>query len=173
MKIQKCEMSDLEAVAALYDKVTLHLTKTINYPKWRYGEYPSIKSVKKAISDGVQFMCVEDNVVLGAFILNINPEGAYEKGDWKIDLNKGEYLIIHTLAVNPDLSKQGVGRFMVNYSISHAKEHGFKAIRLDVVPENIPARRLYEKLGFTYAGEKDLGRNIADIPTFALYELNF
>ena len=46
MKIQKCEMSDLEAVSALYDKVTFHLTKTINYPKWRYGEYPCTDSVK-------------------------------------------------------------------------------------------------------------------------------
>lgn len=173
MKIQKCEMSDLEAVAALYDKVTLHLTKTINYPKWRYCEYPCTDSVKKAISDGVQFMCVENNAILGAFILNDNPEGDYENGDWKIDLNRGEYLIIHTLAVDPDLSKRGVGKAMVKYSVSYAKEHGFKAIRLDVVPENIPARQLYEKLGFTFAGEKDLGRSIDDIPTFALYELNF
>lgn len=31
----------------------------------------------------------------------------------------------------------------------------------------------YEKHGFTFAGEKDLERGIADIPTFSLYELNF
>ena len=62
---------------------------------------------------------------------------------------------------------------MVKYCIDYAREHGFKAIRLDVVPENIPARRLYERLGFTFAGEKDLKRDIEDIPTFALYELNF
>lgn len=173
MKIQKCEIGDLEAVAKLYDKVTLYLTKNVNYPKWRYGDYPSADSVKKAISDGVQFMCSKDNEVLGAFILNDNPEGDYSKGDWKIKLNRGEYLIIHTLAVNPELSKQGIGKAMVLYAVSYAKEHGFKAIRLDVVPENIPARRLYEKLGFTFAGEKDLGRSIDDIPTFALYEFNF
>lgn len=173
IKIQKCKISDLKAVTAFYDKVTLFLTKTVNYPKWSYGEYPSMDSVKKAISDGVQFMCIEDNVVLGAFILNDNPDGAYEKGDWQIDLNRGEYLIIHTLAADPDLHNQGTGKFMVNYCISYAKEHGFKAIRLDVVPENIPAKRLYEKLGFTFAGVKDLERDIEEIPTFDLYELNF
>ena len=173
MKIQKCEISDLEAVAKLYDKVTLYLTENVNYPKWKYGCYPSADSVKKAISDGVQFMCTEESKVLGAFILNDNPEGTYEKGDWTTDLKKGEYLVIHTLASDPDFSNRGIGKFMVNYSVSYAKEYGFKAVRLDVVPENIPARRLYEKLGFTFAGEKDLKRNIDDIPTFALYELNF
>lgn len=40
-------------------------------------------------------------------------------------------------------------------------------------PSNTPARRLYEKIGFTFAGEKDLLRGIEDIPEFALYELNF
>lgn len=165
-------MSDLEAVSSFYDKATLHLTKTINYPKWTYKEYPSMESVKKAISDEVQFMCVEDNAILGAFILNDNPQGAYEKGDWQTNLKKGEYLVIHTLATEPDLHNRGIGKFMVTYCVSYAKEHGFKAIRLDVVPENIPAKRLYEKLGFTFAGAKDLERNIEEIPTFDLYELN-
>ena len=173
IKAEKCTLNDLEAVAALYDKAVLHLTNTVNYPKWEYKVYPSRESVKKAISDGVQYMCVEDGAVLGAFILNDNPQGDYGSGDWKADLKDGEYLVIHTLAVDPDSQGCGIGKFMVKYCIDYAREHGFKAIRLDVVPENIPARRLYERLGFTFAGAKDLKRDIEDIPTFALYELNF
>ncbi len=173
MKIIKCVMNDLKAVANLYNKVVLYLTNTKNYPKWEYGVYPSSHSVKDAISNNVQYMCIEDGMVLGAFILNDNPQGAYECGDWHSDLKNGEYLVIHTLAVNPNLQNRGIGKFMVEYCIDYAKKHNFRAIRLDVVPENIPARQLYEKLGFTFAGEKDLKRYIEDIPTFALYELNF
>lgn len=41
-----------------------------------------------------------------------------------------------------------------------------------VVPGNVPAIRLYEKMGFTYAGTADLLRGIEDIPLFDLYEMN-
>ena len=62
---------------------------------------------------------------------------------------------------------------MVEFCIEKAKNEGYKAVRLDIVPENIPAKRLYEKAGFKYAGEKDLNRGFEDIPTFQLFELNF
>ena len=54
-----------------------------------------------------------------------------------------------------------------------AREDGYKALRLDVVPDNIPARRLFEKNGFVYAGDADLGRGYDEIPVFSLYELSF
>jgi len=166
-------MDDLEAVAGLYDKAVLHLVRTVNYPRWEYGVYPAAGSVQRAIAAGVQYMCVENGAVLGAFILNDDPQGDYGSGEWQRPLNPGEYLVIHTLATDPDLQGRGIGKFMVAACISCARERGFRAIRLDVVPDNLPARRLYEKMGFTFAGEKDLKRDIEEIPTFALYELNF
>lgn len=36
-----------------------------------------------------------------------------------------------------------------------------------------PARKLYEKNGFTYAGDVDLERGIEDIPVFSLFKLNW
>ena len=45
-------------------------------------------------------------------------------------------------------------------------------MRLDVVPGNIPAERLYKKIGFKSAGTKDLKRNIPEVPVFDLFELN-
>ena len=62
---------------------------------------------------------------------------------------------------------------MVQFCIDKARNGGYKAVRLDIVPENIPARKLYEKSGFKFAGEKDLDRGFEDIPTFQLFELNF
>ncbi len=38
---------------------------------------------------------------------------------------------------------------------------------------NYPARQLYEKKGFTFAGDADLDRGIEEIPIFSLYELNW
>lgn len=169
----RCTYDQLEELDAFYDKVTEHLENTINYPIWRRGEYPGRESIKEAIAKGTQYMCVIDGKAVGAFVLNTEPGGYYDAGDWSVQLVEGEYLIIHTLAVLPELGGKGIGGHMVRYCVERAKEEGYKAVRLDVVPGNTPARHLYEKEGFTFAGEKDLRRGYDDIPTFMLYELNF
>lgn len=174
MNISKCTLSDLDEVGKLYDEVVLYLTKNINYPKWTYKDYPSRISAEEAIKNNNQYMCTDDDgKVVGAFVFDADPRGNYDCGDWSRQLNQGEYLIIHAFAVHPKLQGRGIGPIMVQYCIDKAKKEGFKGIRLDAVPDNLPARKLYEKMGFSFAGEKDLDRNVAEIPTFVLYELNF
>ncbi len=171
MEIIKCTMAHWDAVAAFYDKVTAYLAQHVNYPKWRPGDYPGRDSTRAAIEEQIQYACVEQGKIIGAFILNADPGCDYDVGDWQRDLSRGEYLVIHTLAADPEDYRKGIGRFMVNYCICTAREKGYQAVRVDTVPENGPARRLYENLGFVFAGEKDLKRGLAEIPRFALYEL--
>jgi len=173
MKLIKCGSEHIDAVAAMYSRVVEQLEKTVNYPQWS-KDYPCRESVKAAVSNGWQYACIEENgTVLGALVINDNPNGYYEAGDWSRQLIRGEYLVIHTLAVDPDAERRGVGRYMVDCCIELAVRKGYSAIRLDVVPDNIPAINLYKGKGFTYAGTKDLLRNIDGIPLFSLYELNF
>lgn len=173
MEIVRCTAENTAETAAFYDRVVEYLDNNINYPRWTRGDYPSEKSVKKAINAGEQYAVTENGRILGAFILNTDPQGDYSKGCWSIDLNDGDYYVIHTLAVDPDQYGKGIAEKIIDYCISSASDHGLGAIRLDVVPDNFPARKLYERKGFTFAGEKDLGRGIDFIPRFALYELNF
>lgn len=170
MNIIRCTIEHLDAASAFYDEVTEYLAAHINYPKWTPHVYPGRESTKTAIAQGVQYLCFDGDTVVGGFILNDDPQGAYEVGEWKLPLELGEFLIIHTLAVSPSCYGKGIGKFMVEYCIRHASKLGYRALRLDVVPENLPACMLYEKMGFTFAGEKDLLRNIEGIPTFKLYE---
>ena len=174
MNIVKCNMSDLEKVAQFYDEIVLYLTQNINYPKWIYKDYPSYESAKTAIESGDQYMCTDDEgSIIGAFVFDTDPHGNYDCGDWSIELKTGEYKIIHAFAVRSDLQGKGAGKIMVQYCLDSARNEGFKAVRLDAVPENVPARKLYEKMNFSFAGEKDLERNMPEIPTFVLYEFNF
>lgn len=118
-------------------------------------------------------MCLDGKRVVGAFILNEDAQGAYEKGNWKVPLKDGEYVVIHTLAVSPEEYGKGIASIMTNYCIDTARSKGYKAIRLDAVPDNFPAKKLYEKNGFSFAGDVDLERGFENIPFFSLYELNF
>ena len=173
MKITKCTMEQLDETAAFYDKVVAYLDAHVKYPKWKRGEYPGRESTAQAISEGVQYICTEKGKIAGAFILNDVPLGDYSAARWSLDLKEGDYLVIHTLAADPQSYHRGIGRFMVEYCIKTAREDGYRALRVDTVPDNFPARRLYESMGFTYAGIEGLNRNIEGIPEFALYELNF
>lgn len=173
MTVKKCDLSDLKRVANFYDNVMLYLINNVNYPKWTYGVYPCENSVKQAILQNEQYLTENNGEVVGAFILNNNPQGSYYKGNWQKNLNEGEYLVIHTLATLPNFYNKGVAKHMVEYCLNLAKNNGYKSVRLDIVPQNIPAKKLYEKLGFTFAGEFDLDRGFEDIPTFLLYEYNF
>ena len=172
MEIRKCDEADIVSVGAFYDRVVQFLCENINYPKWTYKEYPSEKSVVETTRKGHQFLCRDKDVIVGAFVLNDDPQGKYENATWGMQLSRGEYMVCHTLASDPLLQGRGIGKRMVEYCINYGKIHGYKAVRLDVVPDNIPARKLYEKCGFQYVGDADLERDIPEIPMFSMYELN-
>ena len=168
----KVDASQFAAVAGMYERAVEKLERTVNYPKWsKY--HPSREYVAEAIMRGEQFACVDGGRILGAVVLNESPEGKYELGGWSRDLREGEYLVLHILAVDPEYERLGVGGFMVDGSIAFAKAKGYKAVRLDIVPENLPAAELYVSRGFVSAGRIDRLRDIEGIPVFEIFELNF
>lgn len=171
MELILCGPEDLDVLASIYAQAVEYLESHVNYPKW-HSDYPCRDSIRSCIQAGTQFICTENGCPVGAVVLNEEPGGRYESVSWASSLRQGEYLVLHTLAVSPVCYGQGIGSKMVALCIQYARKNGYKAIRLDVVPGNVPAIRLYEKMGFTYAGTADLLRGIEDIPLFDLYELN-
>lgn len=172
MQIRKCAEADIASTGAFYDRVVLWLDGHVNYPKWIYGVYPSMETVEASAKAGTQFICLDDNGIIGAFILNDDPDGNYQKGSWQQALPDGEYMVLHTLAIDPEYHRQGIGSEIIRFCVDRTRSNGYKALRVDIVPDNLPARKLYEKNGFTYAGDVDLERGIEGIPVFSLFELN-
>ncbi len=173
-KILKAEYQDLLRVGALYDEVTAYLEAHVNYPKWVHGDYPSLSSATTAYENDSLYIVKENGkIIVCAFVLNGDPQGDYDVGDWRVPLKVGEYMVIHSLAVPNEYSGKGIGQKVVRFCLDTARELGYKGVRVDVVPGNFPARNLYEKMGFSYAGEFDLKRGFDEIPTFQLLEYNF
>lgn len=63
---------------------------------------------------------------------------------------------ILSLATNPDNKSKGVGSRLTNELIKKFQTLHLDIVRLTVHPENIPANKLYEKLGFS---KKELDHN--------------
>ncbi len=89
MNIRKCEQKDIAATGAFYDRVVEYLDSHINYPKWRYKEYPSEKYAAAMTAEGCQYIIEEDAKIIAAFVLNRDPEGDYDKGKWSRELKAG------------------------------------------------------------------------------------
>lgn len=173
MKILKCNETDIARTAEFYSMVIDYLDSHINYPRWIKGVYPSEKSVREMTETECQYICVENGRIAGAFALSDKPQGNYQKGHWKQELPDGSYMVLHALAVDPDGMRKGLGSKIICFSAEKAREEGYKALRADIVPDNYPARKLFEKNGFEYAGDTDLELDIGSIPAFSLYELNW
>lgn len=172
MEIRKCTEKDVSAVGQFYDEVVKYLCDTVNYPKWTYKQYPSVGSVASMTAQASQYVCFIDGKIVGAFVLNCDPQGAYEQAHWSKSIKQGRYIVCHALAISPQKQKQGLGQKVVEFCIKYARDNFYEAVRLDVVPTNFPARKLYEQCGFKYVGDADLKRGYEDIPFFSMYELN-
>ena len=118
------------------------------------------------------WLALDGKKIVGAFVLNADPQGNYRKGNWSQELPDGAYMVLHALAISPEMQGHELGAEVVRFCTEKAKADGYRAIRLDIVPGNIPAKKLYEKTGFRYVVDADLERGIPHIPTFSLFELN-
>ncbi len=55
---------------------------------------------------------------------------------------------VHNLAVHPGFQGKGIGRRLLARALAEARAQGATVATLEVRPSNLPARRVYEALGF-------------------------
>ncbi len=170
MVIRKGTIDDIDEVSALYDEACDYLQTHTNYPGWRKGIYPDRQDAERGIGEGSLFVAELEGEIAGTFILRHQPEAGYAMADWRTELPYSDILVVYTLAVSPRYSHQGIGERLMEFILSYAAQQGIKAVRLDVYEKNIPAIRLYEKLGFQYVETVDLGYGEYGLDRFRLYQ---
>lgn len=170
LEIIKGTMEEIEEISELYDQVTDYLETHTNYPGWKKGIYPARADAERGIASYGLFVVRLNGKVVGSVIVNEIQEKGYDTVSWKFQARPEEVAVIHTFLVHPSVVKMGIGKKILEFAEKAAKENGKKAIRLDVYEKNVPAIRLYEKMGFLYAGSADLGYRDYGLNLFKLYE---
>lgn len=101
---------------------------------------PYILAMEVILFRGKRYFIKLKEQVIGMFVIREKPEALY----------------INSLAVAPEYRRLGIATYILNYANKLAKQLDKKWLELSVLKVNIPALRLYMKVGFTEKKEKKL-----------------
>ena len=114
---------------------------------------------------------MEGDEIAAAMVLNHDANEAYRQTQWPTSASEAEVMVIHALGVHPRFGGKSLGARMVEEAIAIARESGIKAIRLDVLEGNEPARRIYLACGFESITSVQMFYENTGLANFELFEL--
>ena len=143
------------------------------YCPWKYGLYPNDDVLKGYIDKGEIYYYKNDNEIVSCIVIMDNQDPLYKDINWKHKYSPEEIAVIHLFCVNPDYMRQGIGPRVIGAALDMAKSMGKKAVQLDALAINKPARKLYEKIGFKCAEIVHWYSPCVNWEDFVLYEYKF
>ena len=114
--------------------------------------YPGEEEIQNDLASGTLYVLERDGEVIGA--ISIVPENETDDLDcWKVKENAREFARV---VVRPDCQHQGLSFYLVDGIIQELKKQHAAAIHIAVAKRNIPAQKLYRKMGFDFCGESEI-----------------
>lgn len=172
MKIEQASMEDLAEIMSFYSTMCEVLGEKDFLPDGNKGGFPSRDMVERAVEDGSQFIGIEDERIVAAYIMDHDCDEAYHTVRWHINAAENEVVILHALRVLPDYGGRGFSKQLVKHAIETARRWEQKAIRLDCIVGNDIPVKVYQSFGFEYVDTVRITYADIGVPMeFRLYEL--
>ena len=140
------------------------------FARWVYGKHPTDESLRTHIGNGEMYVLTDGDQIAGMAAIVMHQKPDYEPVEWKEKLANDQVATLHLLAVCPGYRGRELGSTILEKAIGLAKQAGKKAMRLDVLESNLPARHLYEKAGFILRGKQRWYAENTGWIDFLLYE---
>ena len=172
MEIRTANKEDFSELLPFYNRMCSVLGEQDFLPEGDKGGFPSEEMIRESIAVKAQFVGIEDEKVIAAYIIDHNCDPAYHSVQWQINAKTEEVMILHALRVLPEYGGRGYAKQLVRHAIQISKEMGRKAIRLDCIEGNDIPQKMYQSLGFQYIDSVRI--TYPDIGTpkkFLLYEI--
>lgn len=170
LNIRVATEKDFNSVRNFYYSL-IDLMKNAPYkPGWEKDVYPTKNFLIESICNKELYIAEIDGRIVSCMAVNHKYNEGYNDIKWSINAKDSEILVIHALGVSPEYSGNGIAKQMVKKVIDIAKENKIKTIRLDVLGGNIPAEKLYIKMGFVYCGVTKMFYEDTGLVDYKLYE---
>ena len=146
MRFRKADAGDAETVMALFRAVT-------GTPFCTWDEsYPGETEIRGDLAAGTLYVLEKDQEIVGS--VSVVPENEMDGlSCWTVRDNAREFARV---VIRPDHQRKGLSECLVQGVIPELRKLGAASIHIAVAKENIPARKLYRKMGFTFCGEADM-----------------
>lgn len=184
MEIRLAKPEEFEKVRKMYWDLIDNASDDPSFPQWVKGLHPSDELLRNSIEKSQLYVAEvqapsEDSLdmyetvpkIVGAYILCRQDIPAYNTAAWKVDAKPEEALVIEVLAVAHDYRHKGVAKELVRHAAELADDFGIKALRLDVIENNLKAEEMYKNMGFKYIQTVRMDRPVG-VRNFRLYELS-
>ena len=170
MELIRCLSSQFEKIADFYKYVIDNTPNMEQYGRWVYGQHPTNEMILSYIDGGYMYFVEDKGKTIAAVALTPFQTSAYREVAWSADLEDDEVFVVHILCVDPKLQGTGVSKWIMDSVIELARSMDMKAIRLDALCCNKPAKKLYENCGFTKMGIQNWYADNTGWIDFYLYE---
>lgn len=115
------------------------------YARWIYGLHPTDEMIYGHIKCGNMFFSELDGKIASAVAVVPCQGKEYRDVPWNLNLADDEISVIHILCVAPEFQKKGIAARTMRAVIEMSRESGKKAVHLDALKCNTPARTFIKR----------------------------
>ena len=148
MEFRKAVPADLVAVSAIYDRIHTREEQGTPTVGWVRHVYPTAATAEAALQRDDLFVATENGAIVGSAIINRLQPDSYGGGAWQYPAPDEAVMVLHTLTIDPDFGGRGLGSRFVKFYEDYALSRNSPYLRMDTQAINLPARSLYQKLGY-------------------------
>ena len=149
--IRKATAADIDAIAALYERIHTEEEAGRCSTGWLRGIYPTGQTAEAAVALGDMFVDEQEGAILACGRINREQVDVYAQVPWRYEAAPEQVMVLHTLVVEPAAKGKGLGSAFVAFYEAYARAHGCPCLRIDTNERNLRARALYKRLGYREA----------------------
>ena len=150
--IRKAASQDIPAIGKIYTRIHHREEQGLTTIGWIRDIYPTEETARAALNKDELFVMEEGKKIIAAAKINREQDPAYALAEWEHPAEDDEVMVLHTLVVDPEISRKGYGTKFVSFYEEYALQNGCPYLRMDTNARNKTARALYKKLGYKEVG---------------------
>ena len=147
IEIKTIQDQELDRVCDILNAVIYQMQQN-GFTQWD-ETYPTRETFQEDIIQCHLFGAYQKQKLVGFVAINSIQNDEYNKVDFMFG---DAYLVVHRLQIDPIYLRKQIASKLMLHAEKLARENGLCSIRLDTREDNIPALKLYEKLGYIRRG---------------------
>ena len=152
MQIRTCKSDEVTTLMDLVRRMVPSMRASGNL-QWD-EDYPNAEVFQQDVAAAQLWVAEIDGKIGGFAAITTEQPAEYAEVGWNV---QEPAIVVHRLAVDPAWRGKGIAAALMAQAETVAKDRGIGVLRVDTNSENAATQRLFPKLGYTLAGEIELG----------------